>query len=80
MLYYLNVLHWLYLGIYVRGVVQLYTERKQRKKKQVDQFGQGGSSKFSSDKFGQISTHQFGQSVRTCSDLHNDLIITLQYQ
>jgi hypothetical protein len=26
-----------------------------KKKKQVDQFGQGGYSKFSSDKFGQIS-------------------------
>jgi hypothetical protein len=43
-----------------------------KKKKQVDQFGQGGSSKFSSDKF--------GQSVQACSDLHNDLIITPKYR
>jgi hypothetical protein len=62
-----------------RGGAAIHKEEA-KKKKQVDQFGQGGSSKFSSDKFGQISTHQFGQSVRTCSDLHNDLIITLQYQ
>jgi hypothetical protein len=33
-----------------------------KKKKQVDQFGQGGSSKFSSDKFGQISSDMFGPS------------------
>jgi hypothetical protein len=53
----------------MREVVPLYIERKQRTRNKVDQFGQGGSSKFSSDKF--------RQSVRTCSDLHNDLIITL---
>jgi hypothetical protein len=36
-----------------------------KKKKQVDQLGQGGSNKFSSDKFGQISSdNQFGH-VRT---------------
>jgi hypothetical protein len=33
-----------------------------KKKKQVDQFGQGGSSKFSSDKFGQVSSDMFGPS------------------
>jgi hypothetical protein len=27
-----KVLHWLYLGIYVRGVVQLFIERKQRRR------------------------------------------------
>jgi hypothetical protein len=33
-----------------------------KKKKQVDQFGQGGTSKFSSDKFGQISSDIFKPS------------------
>jgi hypothetical protein len=40
-------------------------EKEAKKKKQVDQFEQGGSNKFSSDKFGQISSdNQFGH-VRT---------------
>jgi hypothetical protein len=33
-----------------------------KKKKQVDQFGQGGSSKFSLDKCGQISSDMFRPS------------------
>jgi hypothetical protein len=35
-------------------------EEEVKKKKQVDQFGQGGSNKFSSDKFRQISSDMFG--------------------
>jgi hypothetical protein len=54
-----------------RGGAAIHREEV-KKNKQVDQFGKGGSSKFSSGKF--------GQSVRTCSDLHNDLIITLKSQ
>jgi hypothetical protein len=54
-----------------RGGAAIHKEEA-KKKKQVDQFGQGRSSKFSSDKF--------GQSVQTCSDLHNDLIINLKYR
>jgi hypothetical protein len=38
---------------------------EEKKKKQVDQFGQGGSSKFSSDKFGQISSDNQFRHVRT---------------
>jgi hypothetical protein len=38
-----------------RGGAAIHRE-KAKKKKQVDQFGQGGFSKFSSDKFGQISS------------------------
>jgi hypothetical protein len=60
-----------------RGGAAIHREEA-KKKKQVDQFGQGGSSKFSSDKSGQVRTGQFGQSVQTCSDLHNDLIKTLK--
>jgi hypothetical protein len=52
-----------------RGGAAIHRE-EEKKKKQVDQFGQRGSSKFSSDKF--------GQSVQTCSDLHNDFTITLK--
>jgi hypothetical protein len=37
-------------------------EEEAKKKKQVDQFGQGGSSKFSSNEFGQISSDMFGPS------------------
>jgi hypothetical protein len=37
-----------------RGGAAIHGEEA-KKKKQVDQFGQGGYSKFSSDKFGQIS-------------------------
>jgi hypothetical protein len=47
-----------------RGGAAIHREEA-KKKKQVDQFGQG-------------QTYQFGQSVRTCSDLHNDLTITLK--
>jgi hypothetical protein len=36
-----------------------------KKKKQVDQFGQGGSSKFSSDKFGSISSDNQFRHVQT---------------
>jgi hypothetical protein len=47
-----------------RGGAAIHGEEA-KKKKQVAQFGQGGSSKFSSDKFGQISSdNQFGH-VRT---------------
>jgi hypothetical protein len=47
-----------------RGGAAIHGEEP-KKKKQVDQFGQGGSSKFSSDKFRQInSDNQFGH-VRT---------------
>jgi hypothetical protein len=43
-----------------RGGASIHGEEA-KKKKQVDQFGQGASSKFSSDKFGQISLdNQFG--------------------
>jgi hypothetical protein len=35
-------------------------EEEVKKKKQVDQFGQGGSNKFSSDKFRQTSSDMFG--------------------
>jgi hypothetical protein len=38
---------------------------KAKKQNQVDQFGQGGSSKFSSDKFGQISSDNPFGHVRT---------------
>jgi hypothetical protein len=63
--YYLNVLHWLYLGIYVRGVVQLYTEMKQRRRTKWISSDNGWTSKFSSDnQFRQVRTHQFGH-VRT---------------
>jgi hypothetical protein len=43
-----------------RGGAAIHGEEA-KKKKQVDQFGQGGSSKFSSDKFGQVSSDMFGQ-------------------
>jgi hypothetical protein len=47
-----------------RGGAGIHGEEA-KKKKQVDQFGQGGSNKFSSDEFGQISlNNQFGH-VRT---------------
>jgi hypothetical protein len=50
--------------ICARGGAAIHEEEAKRKK-QLDQFGQGGSSKFSSDKFGQISSdNQFGH-VRT---------------
>jgi hypothetical protein len=43
-----------------RGGAAIHGE-EEKKKKQVDQFGQGGSSKFSSVKFRQISSdNQFG--------------------
>jgi hypothetical protein len=43
-----------------RGDAAIHGEEA-KKKKQVDQFGQGGSSKFSSDKFRQVSSdNQFG--------------------
>jgi hypothetical protein len=46
--------------IFERGGAAIHREEA-KKKKQVDQFGQGGSSKFSSDKFRQISSeNQFG--------------------
>jgi hypothetical protein len=45
-------------GAYIHG-------KEEKKKKQVDQFGQEGSSMFSLDKFGPISSdNQFGH-VRT---------------
>jgi hypothetical protein len=44
-----------------RGGVAIHGEET-KKKKQVDQFGQGGSSKFSFDKFGEISSDMFGPS------------------
>jgi hypothetical protein len=48
----------------VRGGAAIHREEV-KKKKQVDQFGKGGSSEFSSGKFGQISSeNQFGH-VRT---------------
>jgi hypothetical protein len=47
-----------------RGGASIHGEEA-KKKKQVDQFRQGGSSKFSSDKFRQVSSdNQFGH-VRT---------------
>jgi hypothetical protein len=47
-----------------RGGAAIHGEEA-KKKKQVDRFGQGGSNKFSSDKFGQVSSdNQFGH-VRT---------------
>jgi hypothetical protein len=63
-------LHWLYLGIYVREVVQLYMERKQRIRNKW----------ISSDKedLASLVRTSSDRSVRTCSDLHNDLIITLK--
>jgi hypothetical protein len=65
----------LYLGIHVRGVVQLYTKRKQRRRNKWISSDQGGSSRV---QFGQVHTDQFGQFVRTSSDLHNDITITLK--
>jgi hypothetical protein len=44
-----------------RGGAAIHGEEA-KKKKQVDQFGQGGSSKFSSDKLGQISSDMLGPS------------------
>jgi hypothetical protein len=47
-----------------RGDVVIHGEEA-KKKNQVDQFKQGGSSKFSSDKFQQISSDNQFQHVRT---------------
>jgi hypothetical protein len=44
-----------------RGGATIHGEEA-KKKKQVDQFRQGGSNKFSSDKSGQISSDMFGPS------------------
>jgi hypothetical protein len=57
--------------------------KEAKKKNQVDQFEPRINQQV---QFGQVRTDQFGQSVRTslersvrtCSDLHNDLIITLK--
>jgi hypothetical protein len=46
-----------------------------KKKNQVDQFGPRMDQQV---QFGQVRTDQIGQSVRTCSDLHNELIMTLK--
>jgi hypothetical protein len=47
-----------------RGGAAIHREEA-RKKNQVDQFGQGGSSKVSSDKFEQISLDNHFGHVRT---------------
>jgi hypothetical protein len=66
-----------------RGGAAIHREEA-KKKNQVDQFGPRMNQQV---QFGQVRTDQFGQSVqtssdrsvRTCSDLHNDLIITLKF-
>jgi hypothetical protein len=66
MLYYLIVLNWLYLGIYVREVVQLYTERKQRRRNKwisLDKEDSARSVRTSSDRLVRtISSDMFGPS------------------
>jgi hypothetical protein len=64
MLYYLNVLHWLYLGIYERGSAAIHGEEA-KKKNQVDQFEPRMNQQV---QFVQVRTDQFGQSVRISSD------------
>jgi hypothetical protein len=65
-----------------RGGAAIHGEEA-KKKNQVDQFGprmnqQVQFGQVRTDQFGQVRTDHFGQSVRTCSDLHNDLIITFK--
>jgi hypothetical protein len=65
-----------------RGGAAIHGEEA-KKKNQVDQFEpqmnqQVQFGQVRTEQFGQVRTDQFGESVRTCSDLHNDLIITLK--
>jgi hypothetical protein len=65
-----------------RGGAAIHGEEA-KKKKPVDQFGPRVNQQVQfrqvwTDLFGQVRTDQFGQSVLTCSNLHNGLIITLK--
>jgi hypothetical protein len=57
-----------------RGGAAIHGEEA-KKKNQVDQFEPRMNQQ---DQFGQIRTISSDRLVRTCSDLHNDLIITLK--
>jgi hypothetical protein len=57
-----------------RGGAAIHGEEA-KKNNQVDQFGPRMNQQV---QFGRISSDKFRQSVRTCSDLHNDLIITFK--